>query len=89
VLATLWWACGSRLDTARRDALLESARACMAEHPALAARAGVSALEPRLVVARVLAERVEPVFRLWREVRARWRQIGWGLAPEPPRIWRS
>jgi urease accessory protein len=89
VLATLWWASGSRLDTPKRDALLDAARACFDEHPSLAARAGASALDSRLVVARVLADRVEPAFALWRAVRARWRELGWGLAAEPPRIWRT
>jgi urease accessory protein len=89
VLATLWWASGTPLATGRRDALLDAARECFAGHPALAARAGVSALDGRLVVARVLAHRVEPVFALWRAVRERWRAIGWDLAGEAPRLWRT
>lgn len=89
VLATLWWANGTPMDTARRDALLDGARACFADHPALAARAGVTALDARLVVARVLADRVEPAFVLWRALRERWRTLGWGLAGEAPRIWRT
>ena len=89
VLATLWWASGTPMSTGRRDALVESARACFAEHPARAPRAGVTALDARLVVARVLAHRVEPVFALWRSVRERWRAIGWDLRGEPPRLWRT
>jgi len=89
VLATMWWASGTPMSTGRREALLEAARACFAEHPATAARAGVTALDDRLVVARVLAQRVEPAFALWRAVRKRWRSIGWNLAGEPPRLWRT
>jgi len=89
VLATLWWASGTPMDTARREALLDSARATFAEHPALARRAGVTALDARLVVARVLADRVEPAFMLWRALRECWRKLGWGLAGEAPRIWRT
>lgn len=89
VLATLWWASGSPMSTTQRDALLESARACFGEHAALAGHAGVSAIDARLVVARALAHRVEPVFALWRVVRERWRTLGWGLVGEAPRIWRT
>jgi urease accessory protein len=89
VLATLWWASGTPLTSPEREAMLDSARACFAEHPALAPRAGVSALDGRLVVARVLADRVEPVFDLWCALRDRWRTLGWGLAADRPRIWRT
>lgn len=89
VLATLWWASGTPMDAALRDALLESAREAFAEQPGLAARAGASALDARLVVCRVLAQRIEPVFALWRSLRQRWRTLGWGLGGEAPRIWRT
>lgn len=89
VLATIWWASGSPMSTAQRDSLLDSARACFTEHPALAGHAGVSALDARLVVARVLAHRVEPVFALWRAVREQWRALGWNLSGEAPRIWNT
>ncbi|MGM9490912.1 urease accessory protein UreD [Ideonella sp. YS5] len=89
VLATLWWASGTPMSTGRRDALLEAARDCFAEHPALASRAGVSALDARLIVARVLSPRVEPAFALWRSVRQRWRAIGWDAAGDAPRLWRT
>jgi urease accessory protein len=36
----------------------------------------------------VLAERVEPAMALLVAVRAGWRDAAWGLAAEPPRIWR-
>ncbi|MFO1336773.1 MAG: urease accessory protein UreD [Burkholderiaceae bacterium] len=89
VMATLWWASGTPLPPAQREALLDAARATMAEHPALAAQAGATSPDARLVVCRALADRVEPVFALWRDIRARWRPLGWGLAGESPRIWRT
>lgn len=88
VLATMWWAAGEALPAARREALLDGARACIAADK-LAARAGATAPQPRLIVLRVLAPRVEPALQLLMRVRAAWRQEAWGLAAEPPRIWRT
>jgi urease accessory protein len=51
--------------------------------------AGATAPDARLVVLRVLADRVEPVMQLLGAVRAAWRQTAWGLAGRPPRIWRT
>lgn len=88
VLATLWFACGEALPAARREALLAAARGCIAAH-ALAPRAGVSAPQPGVLVLRALAAGVEPAMGLLQQVRAAWRREAWGLAAEPPRIWRS
>src|SRR5262249_9545466 len=63
VLATAWFAAGEALAPARRDVLLDAARACIAAH-ALAPRAGVTAVQPGLLVLRVLAAGVEPVMEL-------------------------
>jgi len=41
------------------------------------------------VMLRVLGNGVEPVMALLAQVRAAWRQAAWGLAAEPPRIWRT
>jgi len=89
VLGTLWVAAGSALATARRDALLESAREQVAAHETLARHAGVTAVHDRVVVLRVLADRVEPAMALLAAVRGAWRGLAWGLAPNPPRIWRT
>jgi urease accessory protein len=89
VLGTLWFAAGSALATAQRDALLESAREQLASHQALARHAGATALHERVLVLRVLAERVEPAMALLAAVRGAWRHLAWGLAPNPPRIWRT
>jgi urease accessory protein len=88
VLATLWWAAGEPLAPARRQALLGTARELLQGHT-LAATAGATAVQPAVVVLRVLAHRVEPAMQLLAQVRAAWRQLAWGLQAEPPRIWRT
>ena len=88
VLATLWFAAGAALAPARRDTLLDAARAAIAGH-ALAATAGCSAPQSRVVVLRALACGVEPAMQLLTQVRAAWRQAGWGLKAQPPRIWHT
>ena len=89
VLGTLWFAAASALTTALRDGLLESAREQISSHPALARHAGATAVHERVVVLRVLADRVEPAMALLAAVRGTWRQLAWSLAPNPPRIWRT
>jgi urease accessory protein len=88
VSATLWFAAGAPLATGRRTALVDAARACLEGH-ALAGTAGATAPQSSVVVLRVLAGRVEPVMQLFAAVRAAWRREAWGLAAEPPRIWRT
>ncbi|MBK6470698.1 MAG: urease accessory protein UreD [Betaproteobacteria bacterium] len=88
VAATLWFAAGAALPPARRQALLDAARAAIDGHE-LAATAGVTAPQPAVLVLRLLAPRVEAAMRLLARVRAAWRQEAWGLAAEPPRIWRT
>lgn len=85
VLATLWFASGTPLAGARREALLDAARAEVAD--AGWALAGATGPQPGLVVLRVLAERVEPAMALLQRVRAAWRRSAWDLAAVPPRIW--
>jgi urease accessory protein len=87
-LATLWWACGSALPTARRTALLDAARAVMQAHP-LATSCGVTAAQNSVLVLRALATQVEPAMQLLTQVRAAWRQEAWGLGGEVPRVWRT
>lgn len=85
-LASLFFVAGSPLERARAEAAIEAARACIEAHE-LAATAGVTQPEPRILVLRVLAPVVEPAMDLLRAVRGAWRQQLWGLAPVPPRIW--
>ena len=89
VLATLWFAAGSALPSARREALLDTARASTAAQAELASHAGATAPNDQVVVLRALAPRVEPAMQLLREVWAAWRGAAWGLAATPPRVWRT
>lgn len=96
VMASLWLAEGigegattpNPMDRSRTEALLEAARDLIATSD-LPTTAGVSALHPSLLVLRALGHRVEPVMTLLQAVRGAWRQIHWGLAPNPPRLWRT
>jgi len=88
VMATMWFAAGSAIDEGRRDRLLESARECASGHE-LAKRCGVTAAQPRCVVLRVLAPRVEPAMQLLVQVWKVWRREAWGMAPCAPRVWRT
>jgi urease accessory protein len=88
VMGTLWLAAGSALPTARRDALLDAARA-LVDADALRARAGVTALHDAVIVLRVLAPRVEPLMTLMTRVWGAWRESAWQLAPCAPRVWRT
>ncbi len=88
VLATAWMAAGTAWPVAKRQALLDVARAAI-QHHGLAANAGVTAVQPSVLVLRVLAAGVEPAMQVLALARAAWRQLAWGLAAEPPRIWRT
>ena len=79
VLATLWFAAGSALQPARREALLDGARAAVAAHDSLSAQAGATAPHERVVVLRALADRVEPAMQLLKQVWAAWRGAAWEL----------
>ena len=87
VMATLWFAAGEKLPGAQREQLLDAARELSQVH-ALSAAAGSTSLQQRGVVLRVLAHSVEPAMELLQQVRAAWRQLAWGLAALPPRVWR-
>ncbi len=87
VLATLWFAAGSPLASARRERLIEVARGTVEGADDLRQRAGVTSMQPRLVVLRLLAPRVEPAMQLLAAVRAAWRDAAWQLPPCPPRVW--
>jgi len=85
-LASLFFAAGSDLPRARREALLDAARAVIEPHE-LARTAGATAPGPRVVVLRVLAPVVEPALQLLKAVRRAWRPLLWDLAPHEPRGW--
>ena len=99
VLATLWLADGvaspapdstpaAGLGRARTELLIDAARSLI-HSSALPATAGVSAAGESLLVLRALGHRVEPVMALLQAVWGAWRQLHWGLAPCPPRVWRT
>jgi urease accessory protein len=87
-LATLWFASGSPIAAARRDALLDAARETCAAHD-LRRSAGSTAPQREVVVLRVLAPRVEPAMQLLVAVWRRWRELAWGVAGCAPRVWRT
>ncbi len=85
-MATLFFASGSAIDRARRDQLLELARALIVAHE-LQSTAAASAANPQVIVVRVLAAMVEPAQGLLRQIRGAWRQGLWGLPGLRPRVW--
>jgi urease accessory protein len=87
-LGTLWFASHTPWTAEQRDALLDSARG-LAAASELAATSGATATEPRLVLLRVLAPRIEPLFALMSQVRAAWRHSAWQLPEATPRVWRT
>jgi urease accessory protein len=86
VLATMWFATGGAIESGRREALVDAARAVARGH-ALAATAGATAPQEAVVVVRVLAGRVEPAMGLLRAVWQAWRPLAWGLPATAPRVW--
>ncbi len=86
VLATMWFATGSALATARREALLGAARDVARAQP-LHATSGATAAHDDVVVVRALADRVEPAMGLLRAVWRAWRQVAWQLDAPLPRVW--
>jgi urease accessory protein len=79
VLATMWFAAGGALTSARRDTLLDAAREAVSASP-LRTTAGCTAPHGEVVVLRALAHRVEPAMQLLTEVWKRWRQTAWSRA---------
>ena len=91
-IGTLWLACGTGLGRQPLELLLDSAREVIGQAGAEKwpdVVAGVTALEPRLLVLRLLAQHTESAFALLRAVRARWRPLALGLPAHEPRIWRQ
>ena len=86
VLATLWFAGGAALPQPCHEALLASAREQIEGDALLAAHAGATLLQERVVVLRVLAPRVEPAMQLLTKVRAAWRHIAWVVGATAPRV---
>ncbi|MGA0610207.1 urease accessory protein UreD [Caldimonas sp. KR1-144] len=86
VLATAWCAFGEPLPDARRNELAEAARAAW---PADAPTMGCTSPQPRVIVLRALAARVEPLHVALLQVWAAWRRALWAIEPCAPRVWRT
>jgi urease accessory protein len=84
-LATLFFCAGSEIDRARREQLLEAARALIDAQSA--AVAGATAPGSQVVVVRALAPLVEPALQLLKAVRRAWRPLLWGVDSADPRGW--
>jgi urease accessory protein len=91
VTGTMWLAAGQAMHRDLIEGLLEEARRLISElDPSLGTvHAGATSAHQQLVVVRVLAERVEPLMTLLQRIWAQWRVQAWGIAPCPPRVWRT
>jgi urease accessory protein len=87
-LATLWFAAGEAIEAERRERLVDAARAACDAHP-LGRDAGTTAVDPAVIVVRVLAPRVEPAMTLLAAVWRAWRRLAWDLEASTPRVWRT
>lgn len=85
-MATLFFACGSDIARARREALLDAARGVI-DSSGTQVIAGATAPGPQVVVVRALAPLVEPALQLLKAVRRAWRPLLWDLPPNEPRGW--
>ncbi len=85
-MGTLFFASGSAITRQRREALLDAVR-CVIGQSELAATAGATAPNPRMVVVRTLSPVVEPAMKTLRACWASLRSVAWSMADKPPRIW--
>lgn len=104
VVAAVWCASGSPWPDAQRQALQQAAIKVMtglspavsagvppppmAGAPAAVHACGVTSPNAHVVVLRALAQRVEPVFELFKQVRGAWHETLWDTPPTWPRLWR-
>ena len=85
-MASLFFITGTRLERARREQVLETARSLIEGHN-LSATAGATCPNERVVVVRVLAPVVEPALQLLKGIWAAWREALWAKSASSPRIW--
>ena len=88
VMATLWFAAGSTMPAARRESLLDTARA-ITQGDLLERSVGCTAVNDGVIVLRALAPRVEPALALLTRIWTAWREQAWGLPACVPRVWRT
>jgi urease accessory protein len=85
-LATLFFVSGRALKRNQIQSALDVARAVIDAHP-LAASAGATSPDKKVIVVRALAPLVEPAMDLLRQIRTAWRQHFWAIGPSAPRVW--
>jgi urease accessory protein len=85
-MGTLVFASGSPLESARAELALESARV-MIDGDILPIAAGITHVNPQVMVLRVLSPMVEPTMQLMKKIWAIWRETLWQLQGQPPRLW--
>lgn len=85
-IGTWVWATGTAMDRTRRERVLDSLRAVIAQDP-LARTAALTCPNDHVLVGRALAPQVEPIMGLWQRMWRTWRTEAWDLANTPPRIW--
>ena len=85
-MATLVFARGSAIESARLERGLASARERMEAH-SLRLQAGVTSPHPNTMVARVMSPVTEPAMQLLKQIWAAWRQDMWQLSSTHPRLW--
>lgn len=86
VVGTMWFAAGSPIEAARRDTLLDTARAAAADEEG-GVTAGCSAPHAQALVLRLVAQRVEPAMAVLRSVWRAWRERAWQMPAPAPRVW--
>lgn len=85
-MASIFFIAGTRLQRARRELALDTARSLIAPH-SLNTTAGATCPNDRVVVVRVLAPVVEPALQLLKGIWAAWRDVLWTKSASSPRIW--
>jgi len=85
-LGSLFFASGTPLSRARKEAVLDATRELLDAHPQ-GQLCGATAPNDHLLVLRGLAPVVEPLMQLWQRVWALWRALLWQLPAPHPRIW--
>ncbi len=91
VSGTFWLATGAAMAHAQRQQLLDLAREEIARSTGVdtGVVAGATSAHDQVVVVRALAPRVEPLMQVLASIWATWRVAAWGIAPCPPRVWRT
>jgi urease accessory protein len=85
-MATLVFASGTPIATARLAKGVQAARECLEAHD-LRLLSGVTSPHPQVMVLRVLAPVTEPAVQLLKQVWVAWRREMWALPGTVPRLW--